>query len=107
MRISYIHLCVCSSLCLVPWCVVGSARTSEAVPGPRSVAPGATSGAATDQLAAPAPGKKRKRVDFNPAERSSTPTAKLSEEPPAWTLETVKIAMHNLVLDQREKKQGR
>ena len=28
---------------------------------------GATSGAATDQLAAPAPGKKRKRVDFNPA----------------------------------------
>ena len=25
----------------------------------------------------------------------------------AWTLETVKIAMHNLVLDQREKKQGR
>ena len=26
---------------------------------------GATSGAATDQLAAPAPGKKRKRVDFN------------------------------------------
>ena len=28
---------------------------------------GATSGAATDQLAAPAPGKKRKHVDFNPA----------------------------------------
>ena len=35
-------------------------------------------------------------------------TAKLSEESldaAAWTLETVKIAMHNL--DQREKKQGR
>ena len=34
-------------------------------------------------------------------------TAKLSEESldaAAWTLETVKIAMHNL--DQREKKQG-
>ena len=36
-------------------------------------------------------------------------TAKLSEEsstrPHAWTLETVKIAMHNL--DQREKRHGR
>ncbi|EOD31046.1 hypothetical protein EMIHUDRAFT_203126 [Emiliania huxleyi CCMP1516] len=66
-----------------------SRPTEGAMKAPLAAPPsGATSGAATDQLAAPAPGKKRKRVDFNPAAKAmflaSLPTYRAKDEGTRW-----------------------